>query len=60
MYAPDRDLKLSGGGDLWGALIGKSFYESGGSKIHFDESLQNTNPNQMSVVAGSWTELTLY
>jgi hypothetical protein len=60
VYAPDRDLQLSGGADMWGALIGKTFTETGGSKIHFDESLQNTNPTQLSVISGSWTELTLY
>jgi hypothetical protein len=52
MYAPDRDVVIGGGGDLWGSVIGLSVSATGGSKIHFDEAFAGGGggTNQYSVV----------
>ncbi|PYP65473.1 MAG: hypothetical protein DMD36_19300, partial [Gemmatimonadetes bacterium] len=39
LYAPNHDLTMNGGGDVYGAFIVKTFSASGGGKVHFDEAL---------------------
>jgi Tfp pilus assembly protein PilX len=59
VYAPTHKFTISGGGDLWGALISASLDASGGSSVTFDEALIGSTTT-MVLIAGSWTELTLY
>ncbi len=60
VYAPDRAVSMSGNGDLYGAIVAKTFTNSGNGKLHYDEALSNLGGTQLYVLAGSWTELTLY
>lgn len=41
LYAPSADIKISGGTDIFGALVGKSVKVTGNTGIHFDTSLLN-------------------
>jgi hypothetical protein len=60
VYAPDRDLKISGHTDTFGAVLGKDVEFSGSSLMHYDASLLNNAGLTFAVVGGSWAELTLY
>jgi hypothetical protein len=39
VYAPDTEIRLTGGGDLYGAYIGNVATDNGGSNFHYDRSL---------------------
>jgi hypothetical protein len=60
IYAPDADLKLSGGGsstfDINGSVIAKSVTFSGHFMFHFDEDLINSGASR-GYFAKSWAEL---
>jgi hypothetical protein len=51
--APEADFSISGGSDFSGAAIVKSFTDSGGSSVHYDESLGGNG----LLVMTSYTEL---
>lgn len=40
-YAPNASAKITGGADLYGALVVKKLLETGGAAIHYDRRLQN-------------------
>ncbi len=59
VYAPNHQVVVGGGGDLWGAVIGHEVDNTGGSKFHYDESLarQQWGGNaKFGIVAGTWRE----
>jgi hypothetical protein len=39
MYAPNSSVTINGGGELYGAVVGKKVKDSGGAKIHYDRQL---------------------
>ena len=39
LYAPDSDVSLTGGSTLYGAVVGKTVKDSGGTAIHYDRAL---------------------
>lgn len=41
VYAPTASVKLSGGQSIFGSIIGNTVDISGGSSVHYDESLGN-------------------
>ena len=41
VYAPDTDITISGGGTIYGAVVGKTVKDTGGSAIYYDKALQN-------------------
>jgi hypothetical protein len=41
LYAPNSPVTMGGGGDWWGAAIGKSLLLTGGSSLHYDRALGN-------------------
>lgn len=43
VYAPNSELKLSGGGDYYGSYIGDTVTSLGTSAVHYDEDLANQN-----------------
>jgi Tfp pilus assembly protein PilX len=57
VYAPNHAVTVSGSGDLWGSVIGKTVTASGGSKFHYDEALGRGPPQGLNPVAGSWAQL---
>lgn len=40
-YAPNATAKITGGADLYGAIVVKQLTEAGGAAIHYDRRLQN-------------------
>lgn len=42
-YAPNSDVKLVGGQTLYGAVVGNTIVDSGGSNVHVDNATQNLN-----------------
>jgi hypothetical protein len=60
VYAPNHDVQVSGNGDIFGAILGKNVSFSGNGKIHYDAALLNNKGTTLTVVGGSWVELTLY
>ena len=48
VYAPDSDVAITGGSDLYGAVIGKTVTNSGGTKIHYDTSLSDNGVGQFT------------
>jgi hypothetical protein len=40
-YAPNASAAISGGADLYGALVVNKLTETGGAAIHYDRNLQN-------------------
>jgi hypothetical protein len=56
VYAPNHDVVVGGGGDLWGAVIGGTVSLTGGSKMHYDEALRNQAGSSLTSMAGGWAE----
>jgi hypothetical protein len=57
VYAPTANITLSGSGDIWGAIVGKTFSSSGGSRVHYDEALARAPGNQgLRAVSGAWAQ----
>lgn len=46
VYAPYALVKVTGGSDFFGSLIGNSFYNGGGTSLHFDEALLRQGERQ--------------
>ena len=42
VYAPKAEGTLSGGADLYGAVIFRKVKDMGGTAVHYDRNLQNT------------------
>lgn len=60
VYAPNHPITVSGGGDIYGAIVGAALTSSGGAKIHFDEALMNSASKNVAIVSGSWAELSAF
>lgn len=41
IYAPGTDITISGGGTLYGAVVGATVTDTGGSAIYYDKALKN-------------------
>jgi hypothetical protein len=52
VYAPDTDIALSGGTDIYGAVVGKSIKGSGGTAVHYDRALASFEAGPFKCVAG--------
>ncbi|HEU4436447.1 MAG TPA: hypothetical protein VFR89_03205 [candidate division Zixibacteria bacterium] len=39
IYAPNAEIKVSGGGTVFGSLVGKSVKDAGNGTVHFDRAL---------------------
>jgi hypothetical protein len=59
VYAPYALVKVTGGSDFYGSLMGNSFQNGGGTNLHFDEALLALTDQE--VIAGydivGWLEL---
>jgi Tfp pilus assembly protein PilX len=54
VYAPQTQITVSGGADLYGALLGKDLTAAGGAKLHFDKALGNSGNLYGGVPAYAW------
>jgi hypothetical protein len=57
IYAPDSEIKLTGGADLYGAFVGQSLRNTGDSRFHYDRSLRDWQYSK-KLTKVSWRELT--
>lgn len=57
LYAPDSRIDITGNGELFGAVVGKSIAMSGNGKVHLDEALNSTGTGSSgSSHVLAWTE----
>jgi hypothetical protein len=56
VYAPDAMIKVDGGVDFYGSVIGKDAVLTGHSAFHYDESLSRISASR-AVVVTSWNEI---
>jgi Tfp pilus assembly protein PilX len=54
VYAPKTQIAVSGGSDLYGALLGNDLQASGGAQLHFDKALGNSGNLYGGVPAYAW------
>jgi len=54
IYAPRTQIVASGGGDLYGALLGNDLQVSGGSKLHYDKALGNAGNLVGGIPSFTW------
>ncbi len=54
VYAPNANLAVTGDGDIYGALVGKTVSVSGNGDIHYDEALQDLGVSGYTIA--SWKE----
>lgn len=45
IYGPKANVKISGNGEMFGAVLSKNITSNGNGKIHFDESLKDAPEN---------------
>lgn len=55
IYAPDGRLKVVGGGDIFGSVVGKIVESAGGVRFHYDKRLEDNQDG--GVVMLTWVEL---
>jgi hypothetical protein len=48
VYGPEADFTLSGGTDLYGAIVGRTVDLKGGASIHYDTDLAKTPPQVLA------------
>jgi len=61
IYAPNSNVTANGNGDVFGAVIAKTYTQSGNSATHFDLALRDitiSNPNQTQIArVKAWQEM---
>ena len=57
VYAPNHPVAVSGGGDIWGAVVASTYTATGGSKLHYDEALARQPSNKLIVQRGTWAQM---
>lgn len=56
IYAPNSAVSNSGNGALYGAVVSRTYAQSGNGAIHFDEALQNVGGSGNTSSLLSWQE----
>jgi hypothetical protein len=56
VYAPASDVHYTGNSDLHGAVIAKTYQQSGSSELHYDEALKDIEAPCINVDLLSWRE----
>ena len=57
VYAPNHPVTMTGGGALYGAVVGASFSATGGAVLHYDEALARLASQKLIVQKGTWSML---
>ncbi|MGI8401792.1 MAG: pilus assembly PilX family protein [Gemmatimonadaceae bacterium] len=57
VYAPNHPVTLSGGGEVYGAVVSSTFTISGGSKLHYDAALARQASKKLVVQRTTWAQL---
>ena len=58
IYAPNADILLRNGAQVYGAMVGKSFTQDVSGNFHYDMSLREVDPSEIGVhmVIKRWSE----
>lgn len=48
VYGPEADVKMTGGTNLYGALVAKELKMTGGARLHYDIDLKNNPPSALA------------
>jgi hypothetical protein len=59
VYAPNSDITMSGGSPWFGAIVGRTFINSGGSAVHYDRSLSASlvsGGGSFQLIGFSWSK----
>ncbi len=58
IYAPNADIRLHNGVQVYGAMVGKSFLQDVSGNFHYDMSLREVDPTEIGVhmVIKRWSE----
>jgi len=58
IYAPNADISIKAGADLYGSFIGSSFENKAGGFIWYDAALQNVSTTDIGVafIVERWHE----
>jgi hypothetical protein len=58
VYAPNADLTIMAGGDVYGSFMGSSFEMKSGGNFYYDEALRNVSVDDVAVqfVVEQWSE----
>lgn len=56
LYAPNHDVVVSGGSDLYGAIVAASFNSSGGTLFHYDDALAQQPSDLLATLKGTWAQ----
>ncbi len=54
LYAPNARVEVTGGGDLYGAIVGRSIVNTSGTKFHYDRKLKDSEDGKLRMVV--WKE----
>ena len=57
IYAPNHTVTASGSADIYGGVVAKNYFQTGGAKLHFDAALAKGASNKLAVQKGSWAQL---
>jgi hypothetical protein len=57
IYAPIHPLRLLGGSNLTGSIIGMSIFKSGAGNVIYDPAVAEAAASSYTVVRGTWTEV---
>jgi len=55
IYAPEARVKVTGGGDFYGAVVGVRVTVDGGTNFHYDKKLKNPNGSPLQLI--SWRQV---
>jgi len=58
VYAPNAEITINAGGDIYGSFVGSSFELKSGGNFYYDEALRNTSVDDVGVrfVIKQWSE----
>jgi hypothetical protein len=54
LYAPNARVEITGAGDLYGAIVGRSIANTSGARFHYDRKLKDSEDGRLKMVV--WKE----
>ncbi|MEX2109412.1 MAG: pilus assembly PilX N-terminal domain-containing protein [Gemmatimonadaceae bacterium] len=57
VYAPNHPVIVTGGGDLFGAVVSSSYTATGGAELHYDAALARIGADKLIVHRATWAML---
>jgi hypothetical protein len=50
VYAPDARVEVTGGGDFYGAIVGRAVVNISGARFHYDRRLKDSEDGRLKMV----------